>query len=49
MNCIVYGVAKSQTRLSDFHFHSLNVHRVTLKMMSNTAERSYEGQALGNS
>ena len=20
MNCIVYGVAKSQTRLSDFHF-----------------------------
>ena len=21
MDCIVYGVAKSQTRLSDFHFH----------------------------
>ena len=21
MNCIVHGVAKSQTRLSDFHFH----------------------------
>ena len=23
MNCIVHGVAKSQTRLSDFHFLSL--------------------------
>ena len=23
MNCIVHGVAKSWTRLSDFHFHSL--------------------------
>ena len=23
MNCIVHGVAKSQTLLSDFHFHSL--------------------------
>ena len=22
MDCIVHGVAKSQTRLSDFHFHS---------------------------
>ena len=21
MNCVVHGVAKSQTRLSDFHFH----------------------------
>ena len=21
MNCIVYGVTKSQTQLSDFHFH----------------------------
>ena len=21
MDCIVHGVAKSQTRLSDFHFH----------------------------
>ena len=25
VDCIVYGVAKSQTRLSDFHFHSLNI------------------------
>ena len=23
MDCIVHGVAKSQTRLSDFHFHFL--------------------------
>ena len=23
MNCTVHGVAKSQTRLSDFHFHRL--------------------------
>ena len=23
MDCIVYGVAKSQTRLSEFHFHSV--------------------------
>ena len=23
MGCIVHGVTKSQTRLSDFHFHSL--------------------------
>ena len=23
MDCIVHGVAKSQTQLSDFHFHSL--------------------------
>ena len=22
MDCIVHGVAESQTRLSDFHFHS---------------------------
>ena len=24
MNCIVHGVAKSQTRLNDFHFHNCN-------------------------
>ena len=24
MDCIVHGVTKSQTRLSDFHFHFLN-------------------------
>ena len=24
MDCIVHGVAKSQTRLSDFHFHFSN-------------------------
>ena len=25
MNCIVHGVRKSQTRLSNFHFHLLNI------------------------
>ena len=25
MDCIVHGVAKSQTRLSDFHFHFFRV------------------------
>ena len=25
MDCIVHGVAKSQTRLSDFHFHFSNI------------------------
>ena len=27
MDCIVHGVAKSQTQLSDFHFHSLSIFR----------------------
>ena len=26
MDCIVHGVAKNQTRLSDFHFTSLHVY-----------------------
>ena len=26
MDCVVYGVAKSRTRLSDSHFHSRNCH-----------------------
>ena len=26
MDCIVHGVAKSQTRLSDFHFHALTLY-----------------------
>ena len=29
MDCIVHGVAKSWTRLSDFHFHFLNIIKVT--------------------
>ena len=29
MNCIAYGVAKSRTRLSDFHFTSLHPHIFT--------------------
>ena len=33
MDCIVHGVAKSQTRLNDFHFHlvSLTTHTVHLE------------------
>ena len=30
MGCIVYGVAKSRTRLSDFHFHSSQYHIVLI-------------------
>ena len=30
MDCIVHGVAKSQTRLKDFHFHFLSLMRETL-------------------
>jgi len=30
MDCIVHGITKSQTRLSDFHFHLLSIdHRYT--------------------
>ena len=29
MNCIVHGVAKSQTRLRDFHFHFSHTHTHT--------------------
>ena len=29
MDCIVHGVAKSQTQLSDFHFHSLHGNSLT--------------------
>ena len=27
MDCVVHGVTKSQTRLSDFHYHSLSLSR----------------------
>ena len=30
MDCIVHGVAKSQTRLRNFHFHFHRYNRVTL-------------------
>ena len=29
MDCIVHGVAKSQTQLSDFHFHKESRNRLT--------------------
>ena len=32
MDCIVHGVAKSRTRLSDFHFHlKSGIYRIALK------------------
>ena len=30
MDCIVHGVAKGQTQLSDFHFHLLVIHSIVL-------------------
>ena len=30
MNCIVYGVAKNQTRLSRFHFHFFTMPSISL-------------------
>ena len=40
MDCIVHGVAKSQTRLSDFHYHyilmsvCLRLRKATARMMT---------------
>ena len=31
MDCIVYGVAKSQTRLSDFHVNNFKLHNTLAK------------------
>ena len=31
MDCIVHGVAKSRTRLSDFHFHTRHMQRSGLQ------------------
>ena len=30
VDCIVHGVAKGQTQLSDFHFHLLVIHSIVL-------------------
>ena len=30
MDCIVHGVTKSQTRLTDFHFHFCALHPLTI-------------------
>ena len=43
MNCIVHGVAKSQTRLSDFHFHSSILGKQCLKVKR--AFENYVAQA----
>ena len=37
MNCIVYGVAKSQTRLSDFHFSQ------TIKKLAKNTRKNISG------
>ena len=37
MNCIVHGVAKSQTRLSDFHFEGTIKINLDLAYEGNTA------------
>ena len=35
MDCIVHGVAKSQTRLSDFHFHLMGWASLIAQMVKN--------------
>ena len=35
MDCIVYGVAKSQTRMSDFHFHFQGLYTKYVKCFKN--------------
>ena len=47
MDCIVHGVPKSPTRLSDFHFHfqSVSQSRLTIMNKWNTMSKSdYQGQ-----
>ena len=44
MDCIVHGVAKSQTQLSDFHFiyiciSQAHIHTLSMPEDSNTKER----------
>ena len=43
MDCIVHGVAKSRTRLSDFHFHLENtkLHIVSLYIIVKILSRSF--------
>ena len=41
MDCIVHGVAKSRTRLSNFHFHTHN--QETIKGHKNAAEKHSTG------
>ena len=37
MDCIVHGVAKSRTRLSDFHFTSFRMYSVSTSRLKTTA------------
>ena len=43
MDCIVHGVAKSWTRLSDFHFQDLEKHLNTWNMHHRSTLVSYQG------
>ena len=45
MDCIVHGVTKSWTRLSDFHFPSLQIMVEIMKTMAIFFERSHAGPA----
>ena len=40
MDCIVHGVAKSWTRLSDFHFHNVKRYEVSSKIKNRNTIRS---------
>ena len=40
MDCIVHGVTKSQTQLSDFHFHFLFVEK-TIQILNTLKDKRY--------
>jgi len=42
MDCIILGVAKGQTQLSDFHFHRLYVESLKKKGGAGTNELIYK-------
>ena len=42
MDCIILGVAKSQTQLNDFHFHRLYVESLKKKGGTGTNELIYK-------
>ena len=50
MDCIVHGVAKSRTRLSNFHFHpALRWGPLGEKMLAASSANDTEQQAQGSS
>ena len=44
MDCIVHGVAKSWTRLNNFHFTLLHCYRILSRGILNTAVYTYQSQ-----